>query len=461
MSLGRFPLPSVLTLLLFVLVGIPAFATQSGTSAARYPELGPVTHRTLANGMQVLIAPSSSSDLETIDVWVGAGSRRETAANNGVAHFFEHLLFKGTPTKQPGEIDAAIEDLGGSMDAATSYDWAHFYVTVGSSDAEAALDVLADAIRNSELRQHDMDDERSVILDEIARDDASPTELLKQQVDQIVFGDHPYGRPIIGTEDNVTNMKRQTVLDFYRTYYVPSNVTLVMAGKVAPDDGMAMAQKAFGAWAVKPLPADKLLPVDRMHDINVQNQSGDVSSGYLVMGFNAPSVKDIPDAYVMDVLLTLLGQGGNDRLEEDLLRKQKIVKSITADYLTQRDPGVMTITASFDPQNLNHVVSSILSEVETLRDSPVSDSDLAAAKHSLLANYLFDVQTDNGRAGALGFYNTIDSYQYDTGYIDNFESVTAQQVQAVAVKYLNPHAYALVTLTPKVDPQTASLPRSY
>lgn len=444
--------------LVSVLVAVSCVVcSKSPARGDSYPELPPVTYHKLANGLQVLIAPSSGADLETIDIWVGAGTRRETAATNGAAHFIEHLLFKGTPTRKPGEIDAAIEDLGGSLDAATSYDWAHFYVTVASGDADAALDIMADAVRNAELRQQDMDQERPVILSEMARDYADPTQRLVRNVDTMVFDDHPYGRPVLGTEESVAQMKRETVLDFYHTYYVPSNVTLVLSGNVPPDDAYAMARKAFGSWSAKPLPSDKTLSPPLLNSITTQSLTGPVGHGYLVMGFNAPSVKDIPDAYTMDVLLTLLGQGGNDRLEADLLHKQKLVTAISADYLTQHDPGVLTIRATFEPQDLDRVVTGILAEIQSLRDTPISEGDLAAAKHALLASYLFDVQTTSGRANALGFYNTIDTYEYDTNYIHNFESVTAADVQAIAKKYLDPHAYAIATLLPPADPETASI----
>ena len=444
---------------LSALLAVCCLLNQNASARAdTYPELPAVTEHKLANGLQVLVAPSSASDLETIDVWVGAGTRRETADNNGAAHFIEHLLFKGTPTRKPGEIDAAIEDLGGSLNAATSYDWAHFYVTVGASDAPAALDIMADVIRNAELRQQDMEQERPVILSEMARNFASPSERLTRTVDNMVFGEHPYGRPLLGTEESVAQMKRETVLDFYHTYYVPSNVTVVLSGNVSPDDGIAMAQKAFGTWASKPLPSDKTLVPPRMSQITTRGTTDSVGRAYLVMGFNAPSVKDIPDAYAMDVLLTWLGQGGNDRLEADLLRKQKIVTAVTADYLTQHDPGVMVVKATFEPQDLDRVVAAIVAEIQSLRDTPIAPAELAAAKHALLASYLFDVQTTSGRANALGFYNTIDSYQYDTHYIHNFEGVTAADIQAVAKKYLDPHAYALATLLPRPDPETAALP---
>lgn len=436
-----------------------AAATLHGPARADsgYPQLGAVAQTTLPNGLQVVVAPAGAIDLETIDVWVGAGTRRETAENNGAAHFMEHLLFKGTPTRKPGDIDGAIEDLGGTLNAATSYDWAHFYVTVAASDTKPALDILADAVQHAELRQDDMDNERGVILNEMARQQSDPLQQIAGIYNRLEFPDHPYGRPLLGTESNIANMKRQTVLDFYHAYYVPSNVTVVLSGSLPPDQATAMAAKDFGGWSSRPLPSDAVLAEPRQTEIRTQSVTAPVNRGYLIVGFHAPSVRNVPDAYAMDVLLTMLGQGGNNRLEEQLLRKDHVVDSISTNYLTQEDPGTLTISAVYDPSNQDRVLDEILGQIRELRDKPVSDGELAAAKHTLLASYLFDVQTASGRANALGFYNTIDTYRYDTEYISHFESVTADQVQDVARKYLDPTVYTLVTMSPQHDPVTASI----
>lgn len=426
------------------------------TSTATGIGLGTVTEYTLPNGLQVLVAPSNAADLVTMDVWIGAGTRRETAENNGVAHFMEHLIFKGTPTRKTGEIDAAFESLGGSFNGATSYDWAHFYGTVGSTDAPAALAVLGDALMNSEMRQADMDTEKPVILSEMAREAGSATTRVSRAFNALCFPTHSYGRPLLGTASNISNMPRKTVVDFYHTYYAPGNVTLILAGRITPDEGLALARKTFGAWPARAVPDDKTLPEPPQTDIRIRNLNAPVRRGFLQIGFRAPSVRDKPDVWVMDVLMTLLGQGGNNRLEQDMERKKKLVTGINTSYLTQRDPGTMSVTAQFDPGDYDRVRSAILAETAALRDTPVSLDELNAAKHTLLASYLFDTQTNLGRADALGFYSRIDSYKYDTEYVGNFEAVTPTLVQSVARKYLTPDAYTLVTLLPVPDPITAS-----
>lgn len=441
---------------LLLLAPISSHAQTPLTSTATAIGLGTVTEYTLPNGLQVLVAPSSASDLVTMDVWVGAGTRRETADENGVAHFMEHLIFKGTPTRKPGEIDSAIEDLGGSLNAGTSYDWAHFYGTFGSEDAPAALAVLSDAVMNAEMRQEDIDAEKPVILSEMARETSSATGRVSRAFNSLCFPTHPYGRPLLGTAHTVSDMPRKTIVDFYHTYYTPGNATLVLAGKISPEDGLALARKTFGTWPARAFPDDKALPEAAQTEIRTRDMTAPISHGFLQIGWHAPSVRDKPDAWVMDVMMTLLGQGGNNRLETDLLRKKKLVTAISTNYLTQRDSGVMSVSAEFDPGDYVTVRDEILNEVAALRDTPAAAADLAAAKHALLASYLFDTQTNTGRADALGFYSRIDTYKYDTDYVTNFEAVTPAEVQAIARKYLNPSVYTLVTLLPIPDPVTAS-----
>jgi predicted Zn-dependent peptidase len=305
---------------------------------------------------------------------------------------------------------------------------------------------------NASLRQEDMDVERSVILDERARELSDPGENVLQHFDALAFPDHPYGRPLLGSVPNISHITRDMLLQFYHTYYVPGNSTLVISGNVSPEDGLHMAANAFGAWGARDFPPDKQIPEAPQTEPKTFFYQGDTSEGFMTLGFHAPAVSDQPDAWVMDVLLTYLGQGGNNRLQRDLLRHSKIVTSIGADYLTQQDPGALTVSASFQAGNGDEVRDAILGEVKALRENPLSPDDLAAAKNALMASYLFDAQTTNGRADALGFYNTINTYEYDTEYLQHVQAVTSAQVQDVARRYLDPNAYTLVEMLPHVDP---------
>ena len=321
---------AVAALLLFVPIGGHAQATTTAvvpTSTATAIGLGTVTEYTLPNGLQVLIAPSNAADLVTMDVWVGAGTRRETADTNGVAHFMEHLIFKGTPTRKPGEIDAAIEDLGGSLNAATSYDWAHFYGTVDvGRRAGTPWRFLSDAVMNAEMRQEDIDAEKPVILNEMAREADSATQRVEPCV-QCALLHRPILMGVLCSEPRTTSRKcRARPLWTFTTRITRRAMPPgFWPGKISPEDGLALAQKTFGVWpSASGSRRQSRCRKPPQTDIRTRSMTAPVRRGFLQIGWRAPSVQGqarMPGS--MDVMMTLLGQGGNNRLEADLLRQEK------------------------------------------------------------------------------------------------------------------------------------------
>jgi len=432
------------------------------------PASAQVTEVTLDNGLRVIVFESHAVPIVAVDAWVRAGTRRETQGQPGVAHFLEHLLFKGTPTHPDEEsVDGTIEDLGGSLDAATSYDWAHFYTEVPATGYGQAISLLADILQHASLTSNSIEEERPIILDEISQNSSDPLTSMEDTVRGLIYtSDSAYSRSITGTADQVQAVTRDQIVAFYNTYYVPNNTTLVVSGDVNTGDVVKFAMAQFGAWAKSTtLPVDGdtqrssyLIPTDDSSRIRKTLLQQDGSESYVVMGFPAPSVTDQPDAWDMDVLLTLLGQGGNNLLTTDLKIKGQLVNTIGADYLTQKDPGILTISASLPTANVQAVQDAILVEIKKLRTNLISDQVLMAAKNALKANYLFDVDTDSGHADSLGFYDCIDSYQYDVDYLKNIDAVTAADIQRIAQKYLDPESYAVVLQVPAPDVSTARAP---
>ena len=368
---------------------------------------------TLDNGVRVLVQPAHGVPIVAVDAWVQAGTRKEDPAHRGVAHFLEHMLFKGTPTHPTEEsINSAVEDLGGTFNAATSYDWAHFYTTIPSAGFSNALDVLADVLQHASITALMVESERPVILSEIARNSEEPAQQMALAAREMMYDKaNSYGRSITGTDNDVRAVTRDQIAQFYKTNYIPSNITLVVTGDVTAGQVRAAAQRALGAWkppaAVLVRPADSSAtppaPADPLPGIRRQVIRREASQSYLVLAFRAPSVKETPDVWTMDVLLTLLGQGGNNRLDAVLHRQKHLVTQIGADFLTQHDPGLLTVTASLPTGNLDAVEAAVLAEIQRLRDHLVSDEEIAAAKASLKASYLFDAETVSGRADTLGF----------------------------------------------------------
>ena len=466
--------------------------TPQNVSAQAAPALDQfgVASASLPNGLKILIYPRHAVAIAAIDVWVDAGTRRQKPGEEAVAHYLEHLLFTGTPTR-PAEtdIDGAIEDLGGSLDAGTSYDWAHFYTVIPSASFEGALGVLADIMQHPTLSQTAIETERPIIESEINGNSDDPATYAEQTTRAALFGSSAYGQAITGTVQQADAVQRDTVSEFYHENYQPSRVTVVVAGDVTPEQVVASVDKEFGSWkasaATLAAPvqtfsstaaggagsssvADTDTPTDFAAPLSdYLSIPGLVSktvnrpspNSFVVFGWPAPSVTEQPDTWIMDVLLTYLGQGGRNALDDDLHLKQHLVNVVTADYLTQRDPGMLTVTLSLPTANTAQTEAAVMAHIHTARDTPLTDQQLAEAKQQLIASYLFQTETVSGKADSLGFYATVNSPLYDENYLNNVESVTAQQVQSVAQKYLSETHYVLTVLAPPTDPENAALIR--
>ncbi|HEY3331631.1 MAG TPA: pitrilysin family protein [Capsulimonadaceae bacterium] len=422
-----------------------------------------VTDSTLTNGLHVVVVQNHAVPLVAIDAWVRAGVSRQQPGQRGVAHYLEHLIFKGT-TSRPNEaaIDGAIEDLGGQLNGTTSYDWAHFYAVVPAANFGVALNVLSDVLQHSVINAKNVDAERPVILNEVARAQDSSGQLMSLELRRMAYGpNHPYGGAITGTPSDVQAVTRDQIDAFYKTYYVPNNTTIVVSGDVAPDTVKQAVAKELGAWTFSTdLPTQAEIAPIKAPGIQRSVIRRSASESYMTLSFFAPSVKEQPEVWANDVLLTLLGQGGNNRLDSALKDDMKIVTEATSDFLTQRYQGLFTVTCTFPSGNPDQVESAIIAEVKRLRDQKVSDKELDAAKQSLISSYLFEVQTNAGKADALGFYDMIDSFKYDVDYVDHIRSVTVDDIWRVAQRYLTPDAYNVVTVIPYSEPSYAAVPTS-
>lgn len=404
--------------------------------------------RTLPNGLRVLVREAHEAPLVTIDLWVRAGSARETSETNGVAHFMEHLLFRGTAKRGRGEIDRDIEELGATLNATTSRDWMHLYTTVASRYWQNALEVIADAVQNSALRPEDVEREQMIILDELARAADDPLRDANQRLAELLFPNHPYRLPVAATRDSIIRIQREQVVQFYRKYYVPNNASLVIVGDVTEAEAFAAAQKFFGEWKkgeiADPEPAPDS-PPDSPRHAEFKVRRGNPVVG---IGFMAPSVKQVADVCACDLLLSLLGQ--RDGLLTRLLVGQGVATRVTTEFLTQRYPGIFSIVIDLpEGGNPAQVEAMVVGALQQLAKTPVSEAELARAKREILGNYLFSIETTEGQASTLGFYEMIDSYLFATEYEKNVQAVKPEDIRRVVETYLNPERRVVVYLLPQ------------
>ncbi|MBI3925266.1 MAG: insulinase family protein [Armatimonadetes bacterium] len=404
----------------------------------------------LPSGLSVIVQETYSSPTVSLNVFVRVGSLHETPENSGISHFYEHMFFRGTPTRSGLEFKRAIESLGGTTNATTSRDFTHYYINLPSAYAEQGLALLADALMNAECSTDSVEKEREVVLEEYRLGRSNPGRILSDRLFTMAFKQHPYGRPIIGTEENLKAIGRPQLLEFKRSYYTPDRTSLVIVGDVDRKRVLEKARELFGSFRGVGSPRDQFTLEPPPTEPLVEDQSGPVSKAYVVLAFLGPSVKDQPDIYGMDVLTFLLGIGEGSVLTE-LLVEPDIAEATQVDFLTQAHPSLVMVTAVGDRKKVEEMRAGILQGIEKIRQGEFTDPELARAKTILMTTYRFGNETNAGKADSLGFYETIDDWNFATGYLDRIGRVTRDDVVDVARRYLEKSYYGVI-MTPEAAP---------
>jgi zinc protease len=393
---------------------------------------------TLANGMKVIIKENHSINLAAVDVWVKAGSVNESPDKNGVAHFVEHMIFKATKKYGPGQIDREIEGLGAELNGGTSKDWVHFYTTVASEYLPVVLDALADAIINAQFRPEDIEKERQVILDEIARAENNPSQRAFDLFSQVAFSIHPYRLSPVGSRESVSKLTRDDLLTFYNRYYTPENTCVVIVGDVEYEVALELVKKAFAGFQSRSQTAESSLPFasePTPGGTKVRHFPSLNGKTYVVVGYPAPPVSEFIDACTLDVILALFGDTHRGRISSALNAQGISFSIISTDFIAQRYPTTFSVCVGINKGDTSAVISAILSEFRRLTQELVSDGELAHAKRVVEGSDLFEQETVSGQARALGLYESVASYDLALKYGETVRSITTERLMAVAKKY--------------------------
>jgi zinc protease len=439
---------ALFSLLVLTLVGT-ARAHAGGT-------LDPASIRetVFPNGLRLLVKEEHAVNLVAIQYWVRTGGFRESSQTEGVAHFIEHLIFKGTDRYPQGGIDAEIEDLGGVLNAVTEKDWVMFGTTVASQYAGKALEVLGDAVRHPKFRPADLESERRVIAEEIAAQRLEPDRVVTARLFRMAYPHHPYGHDVLGMPAEVSKINRAVVQQFFADQYTPSNATLVIVGDV---DAATLAPRVKAEFGVEATPgnpvAQKLPAPDPPPAAARDTLEGEGREAYFGIGFQAPAVSD-PDVHAMDILVTLLEQGTFGRLPGAL---SGTASSVKASFETRRQPGMLTVVIGGPPAALAKIEQTVLGILSDLARNGPTDAEVLATKSLLAGSYAVDNETYEGQANSLGYYATIDRWQFAAEYLSHVARVTAAQVRAVAAKYLDTaHAVTVVMRPAGATPTRAT-----
>ena len=394
-----------------------------------------ITKYKLDNGLTVILEENHASPVVAVNVWVKTGSACEVEGEYGLAHVHEHMLFKGTEKRQVGEIAKVIEGSGGDINAFTSFDETVYYVVIASRFLDTALDVLSDAMQNSTFDPDELNKELEVVVEEIRRGEDSPSRNLSEMMFSTTFKEHPYGRPVIGTEESVRSFTREGITDFYKKWYVPNNMILVVVGDFNTAEVMPKIEELYGKYPSSELPECVVDNEPEQKSLRSFIIDKPLQEGYFSLAYHIPNAKN-EDTPVMDVLSNILGGGESSRFFRDIKEEKGLVNNIYAYSFTPKREGLFAVGGSIDPSKSKEALHEIIKEINLLKYQPVSQDELQRVKVNLESDSLYTKETMQGQAQKLGFFEVeADDYKYEEEYLDRVSKVTPEDIMLAAKKY--------------------------
>ncbi len=402
----------------------------------------------LENGLPVIIKPVRNK-VVTLDIWVNTGSANEAPRINGISHFLEHMLFKGTPRYGPGELDKVVMSVGGVWNAGTSKDFTHYYVTVASPYFETALDCLADMIQNSLIDEKEFDQEKLVILEEYRRKQDNPFGLLYDELYEATYASGPYRQSVLGSFESISELKRDDMYAYYRNYYTADNMVLVIVGDVEPAECEAAIRSSFANVSPQGAHAEDAPRDTALGEPGLYRVQRDVNETYLGAAFPAPGMADEDEVIAMDLALTLLGDGRSSRLYRAIKEDKRLVNTVSAGFATHRYPGMAYLAATLSDTDPETVVTEATAVFRGLESHPPTDAEMAKAKRVIRNGLLFGMETNTGQSSTIGYYYTLTgNTRFLDEYMSRLDAITADDVARIARVYFSRDPVTII-----VEPQ--------
>lgn len=410
-----------------------------------------ISQMKLPNGQLVIIKEIHTNPIVIIDTWVHTGSIDETDKNNGVAHFLEHLFFKGSKNFPANDFDKIAESKGAETNAATSKDYTHFYIKIPSKDFETAVKLHADMLLYPSIPQTELDKERLVVTREIERSNDNPQRILYNNFNRQLYKNHPYKREVLGSKNIISSISRDEIVDFYKKNYLPENMVTVIVGDIDTQNAYQLVKKYFSKNYKSEKPKQRNCKQDKKPECQkIVNSKQDVSSSYLMIGYKCNSKISDKDSYALDLLSVILGGGKSSALYTDIKDKKQLAQSIYAGHSSYAEDSVFYITANYDEKIYNKLKSEIFDVVEKYRLSLPSQAELEKAKKMLERETLYSRESVSDFASEIGYSTTITGdWKFYENYLKNINKITAKDIQKVAKKYLEPEHTVISVVSPK------------
>jgi predicted Zn-dependent peptidase len=402
----------------------------------------------LPNGLIVLTERMEHLRSVAMGVWIKSGSRCEPAETNGISHFVEHMVFKGTRSRSALNIAREMDSIGGNLDAFTGKETICFNVKSLAEHVPIALDVLADLTLNPTFASGDIERERGVILEEIKIDEDNPDVLVHELFTQNFWKDHPLGKPILGTTTTVGKLDQGKLFDYHGGRFLGSNMIFSAAGNLQHDEFVEAVSQKFAALPLGEAVYEEQAP-EASARIVLRNKKA-LEQVQICLGVPSPAITD-DNRYVTLILNTVLGGGMSSRLFQTIREERGMVYSIYSDLNPYRDTGTLCIYAGTSVGKALEVVDLILLELRKLKEALLSDEELTRAKDQVKGNILMGLESSNSRMANLArqemYFQQFFTVEEITARID---AVQAEQVQTMAQRLFDPNRIA-ITLLGRLD----------
>jgi zinc protease len=413
-------------------------------------QLSAPTQHILPNGIKI-IAEQIPVDAVNLSIWVDVGSAVESDDINGMAHFLEHMVFKGSDRLALGEFEQAIESHGGNTNAATSQDYTHFYINVAPKDFAKLAPLQLDVVLKASIPDEEFQRERHVVLEEIRRSEDNPDRRIYRHISELVYEQLPYRRAVLGPVEVIENVTSEQMRSFHRKWYAPQNMTIAVVGNLPVSEMVSVIANYFEGDAIADKPQSKTFTPEKPFTEIVRREVTDTSlkQARLSMTWRVSGLTELSETYPLSILANILGSGRTSRMVQDLRENRRIVDRISVSNSAMRWQGNFQVFAKLNVEDVAIVEEAIREHIRQLHEVPVTDEELAKIRTQVSNRFIFGNESPKERAGIYGYYDRIvGSLEPALNYPDLIKSITKEDIQAAVRKYLNPDAYGILIVKP-------------
>ena len=419
------------------------------------------------NGHKIVLA-HKEGDLVNISSWVKTGSINENDKNNGISHFLEHLMFKGTHKHKAGEFDKILESKGAIVNAATWKDYTFYYVTLpkgeGNKDFYEAIELHADMMLDPVIPENEVGEpfdvnnpvvkekrERHVVIEEIRMRQDQPWTKVYNNTNRAMYTQHPYKRDVIGTPQIISQVTQKEIMNYYKTFYSPKNITTIIVGDFNHEEVLKKVEKEFD-FQGRESRENPVLEIDKpVQETKYIEETSCINSAFMMFGYLGALAKDTKSIIMLDMLGVILGEGSSSRLYQNLIEKQKepVFNMVDSEHYVFRDGSNFFIQANFIPEKKEQAIELIKSELEKVK-TDITEEEFKKAKKKIKSRFAAEAETVSEIGESIGYYMTVcnDLKPVET-YLKLLDEVSVSDLEESAKKYLNVENAVISVLVPE------------